>query len=207
VADQNTGFIEIALDRLAEIRGRLIDDATREPIAGLTMALVRASDQAVSTSPMGSAPPSTIGADGAFSFKRVYRDDYYLRIQSKPSVRVEEIPAKALEGENREKALKVPDPAEGYGVVLWPGEDATASTEPPLKLTSDNAEIGDIRLRQYKLHNLTGVLGPCDEGASIQLLVIGNNGGGTVRLADLDTKCGNGFRILNLPNGTFTLVA
>lgn len=207
VADQNTGFIEIALDRLAEIQGRLVDDATREPIPDLAVALVRADDRVVSTSPMGTAPPSAIGADGTFSFKKLYRADYYLRIQSKPTVRIEEIPAKDLEGENREKALKVPDAAEGYGVVLWPGEDANASSVPPLKLTSSDMDIGDIRLRRYKLHNLTGVLGPCDEGASIQLLLIGKNGGGTVRLADLDTKCGNGFRILNLPNGSFTLVA
>jgi hypothetical protein len=206
LASASAGFIEIALDRLAEIRGRLVDDATREPSADLTMALVRAGDRLASTTPMG-ATASATAADGTFSFKNLYRDDYYLRIQSKPLVRIEEIPAKELEGENRAKALQVPEPAEGYGAILWPGEDAIASNTPPLALAAEVMDVGDIRLRRYKLHNLTGVLGPCEEGTSLQVLILGKNGGGTVRLADLDTKCGAGFRILNLPNGTFTLIA
>jgi hypothetical protein len=206
-AGQNDGFIEVTLDRLAEIRGRLVDDETRKPIGGLNLALVRADILTISMSPMGVPVGTTTQDDGSFAFKGLTRGDYYLRIESPPKVLIQEIPAKDLAAETRDKALEVPEPAEGYGIVLWPGEDTATPQAPPLKLTSDVLDVGEIRLRPYKLHNLSGVLGACKEGAGLQVLLLGKNIATAVRLADLDTACGNGFRILNLPEGSFTLIA
>ncbi len=206
-AGQNGAFVEVTLDRLAEIRGRLVDDETRKPIAGVGMALVRSDLPTVSMRLLPVLVGLTTLDDGSFSFKNLTRGDYYLRIQANPSPVMQEIPANDLAPETRDKALEVPEPAEGYGIILWPGEDADAPKAPPLHLVSDLMDVGDIRLRRYKLHNLSGVLGSCPEGAGLQVLLLGKNGASTVRLADLDTACGSRFRILNLPEGTFTLVA
>jgi hypothetical protein len=206
-AGQNDLFIEVTLDRLAEIRGQLVDDETRKPIAGVNLALVRADILTISMSPMGVPVGTTTPDDGSFAFKNLTRGDYYLRLESQPKILIQEIPGKDLAAETRDKALEVPEPAEGYGIVLWPGEDASAPRAPPLKVTSDVLDVGEIRLRRYRLHNLSGVLGACKEGAGLQVLLLGKNVAATVRLADLDTACGNGFRILNLPEGSFTLIA
>ncbi len=201
---QNGVFIEATLDRLAEIRGRVVDDETRKPIAGLGMTLVRPSLRQVGTA--SSIPAGlTTQDDGSFAFKNLTRGDYYLRIEGTPKVVIQAIPAQDLAGEAREKALQVPEPAEGYGIVLGPGDSAAEPKAPPVSLAAELLDLGDIRLRRYKLHNLSGVLGACEEGAYLQVLLLGRNGGGTVRLADLDTACGNGFRILNLSEGLCSL--
>jgi hypothetical protein len=90
---------------------------------------------------------------------------------------------------------------------MWPGGDADISQAPPLHVASDVVDVGEIRLRRYKLHNLSGVLEGCETGAGLQVLLLGKSGLSMVRLTDLDTSCGSGFRILNLSDGTFTLVA
>jgi hypothetical protein len=206
-AGQNGVFIEVTLDRLLEIRGRLVDDETKRPIAGVGMSLARAD---ILTTPMSLLPVRvglTTQDDGSFAFKDLNRGDYYLRIQGAPLPVMQEIPAKDLAPETRDKALEVPEPGEGYGIVMWPGEDADVSRTQPFKLATDVADVGEIRLRRRKLHNLSGVLGGCEEGAGLQVLLLGKNVAATVRVADLDTACGRGFRILNLPEGTFTLVA
>jgi hypothetical protein len=194
--DKNV-FLEIALDRLAEIRGRLIDDESRKPAAGVHVTAVRADGLQMAALMKGAITPN----DGGFDFKDVNRGDYYLRIEGTPGPLFQSIPAKDLAGEGREKALQVPEPAEGYGIVAWPEEGGSA-----LHTASDVMDVGDIRLRRRKLHNLSGVLGGCEEGGSLQVLLLRKNGG-TDRLADLDSACGNGFRILNLPDGAFTLIA
>ena len=200
-------FLEVTMNRLADIRGRLVDDETRKPVAGVSMALVPPDQRVIWTTPMGMQDRATTQDDGSFQFTNLHQGDYYLRIQGNPMATMQEIPAKDLAGDGREKALQVPEPSEGYGIVMWPSDDADASTTQPLKVTSDVVDVGDIRLRRYKLHNLSGVLGLCEEGANLQVLLLAKNGQGSVRLADLDTKCGSGFRIVNLSNGTFTLVA
>jgi hypothetical protein len=143
----------------------------------------------------------TTADDGAFDFKDLNHGDYYLRIEGTPGPVIQPIPAKELAGEGRDAALQVPEPAEGYGIVRWPEDPGAA-----VHTASDVTEVGDVRLRRRKLHNLSGVLGGCDEG-SLQVLLLGKNGNRMERLADLDGACGGGFRILNLPEGTFTLIA
>ena len=205
---QNNGLIEVTLDRLAEIRGRFVDDETKKPIPGISMTLVRSDIGTISTNSSAvQVNLTTLPDDGSFVINNLTRGDYYLRIESSPKVLIQEIPAKDLAAETRDKALEVPEPSESYGIVLWPGEDTSAPRASPLKLTSDVLDVGEIRLRRYKLHNLSGVLGACKEGAGLQVLLLGKNVATTVRLADLDTACGNGFRILNLPEGSFTLIA
>jgi hypothetical protein len=76
-----------------------------------------------------------------------------------------------------------------------------------LHLASNIVDLGEIRLRRYKLHNISGTLEGCETGAGLQVLLMGKSGLSTLRLADLDTSCGSGFRILNLSEGTFTLLA
>jgi hypothetical protein len=196
-AGQSGAFLEVALERLAEIRGRLVDDESRRPVAGVHLTAVRADGVQMAALVKG----MTTGDDGNFEFKDLNRGDYYLRIEGTPGPVMQWIPAKELAGEGREKALQVPEPAEGYGIVRWPEDSG-----PAVHTASDTTEVGDIRLRRRKLHNLSGVLGGCDEG-SLQVLLMGRNGNRMERLTDLDGACGGGFRILNLPEGTFTLIA
>jgi Carboxypeptidase regulatory-like domain len=201
-AGQNSVFIEVALDRLAELRGRFVDDETRMPIAGLHVALVRPGLRSGDgLNLLGEPDGLTIEDDGSFVFKNLSKLDYYLRIESTPTVMLQEIPAKDLAPDTRDKALEVPESIEGYGIVMWP------SQAPPLHLASDLVDVGEIRLKRYKLNNLSGVLGSCDEGAGLQVVLLGKNGQNPLRLADLDTACGNGFRILNLSEGAYTLLA
>jgi hypothetical protein len=203
-ASPNSAPLEIQLQHLLEMRGRVISEDTRMPIPGLSFEVLRADLPTVGI--VGESIGSKVAADGSFSLGQLTPGAYLLRFAAAPATVLEEIPAKDLEGENREKALQVPDPVEGYGVVVWPGENADITVASAVKLDT-SMDLGEIRLRRYKLHNLSGVLTGCAEGTYLQLLLLQKRAAGKQRLADLDTKCGAGFRILNLPDGTFTLLA
>ncbi|HEY1760556.1 MAG TPA: hypothetical protein VGG72_34595 [Bryobacteraceae bacterium] len=205
---QNGSFIEVTLIRLAEVRGHIVDDETRKPIPGIHAALVRPDlRQGDGFSVLGDPNWGKIQDDGSFDFKNLTQGDYYLRIESTPRAVLQEVPAKDLAPETRDRALEVPEPIEGYGIVMWPGGDADISQAPPVHIASDVVDLGEIRLRRYKLHNISGTLEGCETGAGLQVLLLGKSGLSTLRLAALDTSCGSGFRILNLSEGTFTLVA
>ncbi len=74
-----------------------------------------------------------------------------------------------------------------------------------LKVSGGVLDAGEIRLVKRKLHNLSGVLLGCDSGASMQLLLAPPTR--RDKTLDHDLTCGDGFRILNLPDGSFTLSA
>lgn len=114
-----------------------------------------------------------------------------------------EIPAEQLAGDNRDKALEVPEGVESYGSVQWPqgsGESIEVGGQP--------VDVGEIRVKKTKLQNLSALVGPCEEGATIDVTLAQSNLGPVVLpVATKDITCGSGFQVLNIPDGQFTLYA
>lgn len=198
---QDTPSIEVLMSPLLDLRGRVVDEESRKPIPGLSLDLLQADTPAYAEIGV------VLQEDGNFIGRKLGGGDYFLRFKSTPYPEFQEIPALDLAGEKREKALEVPEPAEGYGIVVWPGESAEIPSTAPFRLSSNGADVGEIRLRRYQLHNFSGVLSDCQEGAYLQLLLYQKRGTVRQQLASMDTRCGAGFRLLNVPDGNFTLVA
>jgi hypothetical protein len=196
--------IQIDLGRVVGVMGRLIDDETGKPLRALRMeAMNRGSLEPVN----GAERVTTSLQDGSFLFDSLLPGEYFLRISSTPAPALQTIPAKDLAGENRAKALHPPEGALAYGILVWPGTTADIPQTSGLALTGGVTDVGNIRLARSKLRNIAGELLSCDQGASIQVLLVRQGGSATTRLVTLDTQCGAGFRISNLPEGAFTLAA
>lgn len=212
--DQQIAHVELRVTRLGSVRGVLADGETRKPLAGFKVEAVPRGSTPVRAGAIGtvvvipagfSSAPVVSQADGSFLLEGIPAAEFFLRITSDPSESIETIPAKDLAGDARDKALEAPEGTPGHGLVYWPGVDADMPLSPGLKVTGGTLDVGEIRLERRKLHNLTGVLNGCDPGASMQLLLAP-----PTRLSksvDHDLVCGEGFRILNLPDGSFTLSA
>lgn len=205
IATQETVLAEVLLSRLQGIQGVLVDDASRKPVEGLAVEIVQAQSQVISLMP-GQRTKTLSAADGRFAFAELPQGEYFLRISGKPAVSIEEIPAKDLEGDGRDKALQPPDGAASFGTIVWPGQTADIPSTPGIKLGAASVDLGEIRLTRGKLTNLMGLAGPCEEGASIQVMVSRPQVVAALGLlATRDLPCGSGFRLMNLPDGSFTV--
>ena len=205
--DETTVSVEIPLVQLQTLRGVLIDDETRKPVPGLGVELVAYSGGLEIGMTPGKMRTSS-AADGSFSFNELTIAEYFLRITDKPAPVVVEIPAKALEGDGRDKALETPDGAVSYGTIVWPGGNAELPTIPGVKVDGAPVDLGEIRLSKTKLRNLSGLVGPCEEGANVQIILSRPSTSPAVgMLATTDIKCGGGYQILNLPDATLTVSA
>jgi len=190
------------MPRMLSLTGRLVDDETREPIAGVQVSLV--------SYPRGMGMPASryqdravTDADGRFLIKDLFPVDAALRISAPPAATIREIPAKELAGDNRDKALELPPGVESYGSSQWPlGDNET------IKISNAPVDLGEIRLKKTKLHNLSALVGPCEDGARITVTLSHSAISPlTSPLAIEDIPCGSGFQIQNIPDGTFTLYA
>ncbi len=205
-ADQAPVYVEVLLAHLQSLRGALVDDETRKPIAGLQVELVLMPGAAMDV--MGRMTRAVSAEDGSFLFPELPRGEYFLRISDKPAIAIEEIPAKDLEGDGRDKALEPPEGAASYGTIVWPGRNADMPSTPGITLGSSAVDVGEIRLSRNKLTNLTGLAAPCEEGASLQVMVSRPSVAAALGLLTTrDLTCGDGFRLLNLPDGTMNLTA
>ncbi len=201
-AGQASVYVEVSMPRMLSLTGRLVDDETREPLAGVDVSLV--------SYPRGMGKPASryhdravTDADGRFLIKDLFPVDARLRISAPPAATIREIPAKELAGDNRDKALEVPEGPMSYGATMWP----PSSTE-TIKIGSSPVNVGEIRLTKSRLHNLSALVGSCEDGAMITVTLSHSAISPLASpLATEDIPCGTGFQILNIPDGTFTLYA
>ena len=199
VPDGDVLEIELGLAKLQTVSGILVDDETRKPIPALQVIVVDGEGKSVMS--------SASGPNGAFVLRTIPQGEYFLRIADQPRPLIREIPAKVLEGDGRDKALEVPEGAASYATIVWPGTNADIPKIPGIKVGGAPVDLGEIRLTKTKLQNLSGLVGPCEEGARIQLNLSAPEiltGG---MLATGDITCGGGLQLLNIPDGTFTLAA
>jgi hypothetical protein len=207
-ADQSSVFVEIPLVRLQSLDGVLVDDATRKPIPGLAVELIGNSADPMGLGALPRGTKTVSGPDGRFSFPELPRDEYFLRISDGPALSIGEIPAKQLEGDGRDKALEPPEGALSYGTIVYPGRNADVPSEPGITLGATPVDLGEIRLTRSKLQSLSGLVAPCEEGASIQINLSRPSAQAVLGLLTTrDITCGDGFQLLNLPDGTLTLTA
>jgi len=206
--DQKDAYVEVLLKKLQSLRGVIVDDATRKPIQGLTVEAIE------NSGPRRAEASAVTGPDGSFAIMQVRQGEYFLRISAGPAPIIGEIPAKALEGDGREKALEPPEGASSYGTIVWPGNNADIPTTPGIKLGSTPVDLGEIRLVRTKLANISGLVAPCEDGANVQIILsraaaASSPGSDASRamLATKDIACGAGIQILNLPDGTFDVAA
>jgi len=205
---QSTVYVEIALTRHESVSGALIDDDTREPIAGVDIELIAHRADLPGLDLMMAVAKTVSLADGTFAIADVPRGEYVLRITAKPSPAITEIPAKDLEGDNREKALATPEGTASYGTIVWPGQNADLPATPGVRVGAAPVDLGEIRLTKNKLRNVTGLIAPCEDGATIEIKLARKTADPFPDvLATREITCGSGFRILNVPDGTFTLTA
>ena len=202
-----TVSVEIPLVKLQSLRGVLVDDETRKPISGLGVELIAYSG-GLEIGMMPGKMKTTSYADGSFFFNDIQIGEYYLRITDRPSPVVVEIPAKALEGDGRDKALETPQGAVSYGTIVWPGNNADVPTVPGIKIDGAPVDLGEIRLSKTRLRNLSGLAGPCEEGANVQITLSRPASSPAIgMLATNDIKCGGGYQLLNLPDATMAVSA
>ena len=198
---QESVRVDLPIAKLQSIVGTVVDDETRKPIPGLQVSAVDPHGNSVTSAPTG--------PDGSFFLRDLPQGEYFLRIADKPEASIQSIPAKALEGVGRDKALKVPEGASSYGTIVWPGKNADIPMIPGIQVGNAPADFGEIRLTKTKLQNLSGTIAPCEEGASLQLSFSRpvTDAGSPTWQGRRDITCGDGFQILNIPDGTFTLSA
>jgi hypothetical protein len=205
-ANQASVYVEVPLTRLQSLSGALVDDETRKPIEGLAVEVIELRTDLLGAGIMVQGKPAISGSDGRFSFPELPRGEYFLRISDKPDLAIAQIPAKALEGDGRDKALEPPEGALSYGTVVWPGRNADIPAEPGITVGATPVDLGEIRLTRTRLLNLSGLIAPCEEGSSIQInLSRASAGAVSGLLANKDITCGDGFQLLNLPDGGFTV--
>ena len=103
-AGQSSVFVEVPVVRLQTLGGVLVDDETRQPIAGLAIELIGSSSD-----PLGGlvGTKAVSGPDGRFAIPDVARGEYFLRIVDQPASSIGAIAAKALEGDGRDKSPRV----------------------------------------------------------------------------------------------------
>ncbi len=207
--DQSSVFVEVPMIRQQSLGGVLVDDEARKPIGGLTVELLAPRPDLIgATDILVQGLKAISRADGGFSFPDVPRGEYFLRISDKPEPAIGEIPAKELAGDGRDKALEPPEGALSYGTVIWPGRNADIPSGPAITVGATPVDAGEIRLNRNRLQNLSGLVAPCEAGASIQIN-LSRPSADSARglLATRDLICGDGFQLLNLPEGSFTATA
>ncbi len=199
--EQKDVYIEVSLRKMQSLRGVILDDTSRKPIKGITV-------EALANSGALQIQVSVVtGPDGSFEIKPLPQAEYFLRISAGPAPVIAEIPAKALEGDGRDKALEPPEGASSYGTIVWPGSNADIPSTPGIKLGSTPLDLGEIRLVRTKLANLSGLVAPCEDGASVQIILSRASDPSHAMLATKDITCGAGIQVSNLPDGTFNLAA
>jgi hypothetical protein len=207
---QSSVYIEITLVRLQSLGGVLVDDETRKPIAGLAVELI-AKGNSTDVMGLGTLPRGTktvSGTDGRFSFPELPRDEYFLRISDKPEPLIGDIPAKDLEGDGRDKALEPPEGALSYGTIVYPGRNADIPNGPGITVGATPVDVGEIRLTRNRLQSLSGLVAPCEDGAKIHINLTRPSDIPVLGpLTTRDLTCGEGFQLLNLPDGSYTVTA
>ena len=198
---QASARVELPISKLQSVRGVLVDDENRKPIEGLQVSLADVHGKPV-------AGGST-GPDGSFLLPDIPQGEYFLRIADKPYASIQVIPVTALKGAGRDEALQVPEGASSYGTIVWPGRNADVPKTSGIRVGSAPVDLGEIRLSKTKLQNFSGLIGPCEEGASIQLSLSQPpvDAASPAWQGRRDITCGEGFQLLNIPDGTFTISA
>ncbi len=205
---QSTVYVEVALTKHESVSGALVDDDTREPIAGVDIELIAHRADLPGLDLTMSVAKTVSMPDGTFTIADVPRGEYVLRLTAKPSPAIAEIPAKDLEGDNREKALAAPEGTASYGTIVWPGRNADLPVVPGVRVGAAPLDLGAIRLTKNKLRNVTGLVAPCEEGSTVEVKLARKTADPYPDVvATREITCGSGFRILNIPDGTFTLTA
>ncbi len=206
-AGQSSVFVEVPVVRLQSLDGVLVDDETRKPIAGLAVELIGNSTDSIGLGALAQGTKAVSGPDGRFAIPDVARGEYFLRIVDQPAASIGAIPAKELEGDGRDKALEPSAGVLSYGTVVWPGRNADVPNEPGITVGPTPVDLGEIRLTKSKLLGLSALVAPCEDGASIQINLSRPSAQPLPLLTTRDITCGDGFQLLNLPDGTFTITA
>jgi hypothetical protein len=188
----------ITLARAAELVGRLIDDETREPIAGAKVyLLVRRWSRGNMTLERGLSVPVTTGADGNFRFTALPPSaDYLVSPHGIPT------PADLLvPGFTAEDVARTD---ESFAATYWPGGDSNAANTTAVSTGSTGyANVGNVHARKIQQYRARVALGACD---------------GSVRVTRLDLPsrtalplgvfpCGTQILLRGLDRGAHTLYA
>ncbi len=200
---QQSVNVDIKLARLGSVKGIVADADTGAPLGNTAVyAIAKYATQTV-TATGGPSKPMPAQADGAFQIDDLTDAEFFLRIVAGPEATIETIPAGDLAGEGRDKALEAPEGAVGYGDIFWPGGTGDMPQSGSLRVTSGLLDVGVVRIERRKLHTITGVINGCDPGASLLLTFAPSSRRDKTLTHDL--VCGEGFRILNYPEGSYML--
>src|SRR5262249_6453013 len=142
--------------RNGQVSGRVIDDESRQPLAGFFISL-RQSDR-----PNESIPPAKTDAEGRFIFRELPPGRYIATTRMPESDRTW-----ALEVFKPEDAAAMES---GYEQTYWPG-GLSEELASPVNLTSGGfAEIGTIVARKTTLYRaLVHLTGECPKDGRIEM--------------------------------------
>lgn len=202
---QQRATVDIKLQKLGSVKGVVVDAESGSPIGNVAVyaGARHAYELVTADGPVSPRKPPVARVDGGFSIGNLTDAEFFLRIVTGPEASIETIPAKDLAGDARDKALEAPEGAMGYGDIFWPGGTGDIPDARGLKVTSGTLDVGEVRIEKRKLHTITGVVNGCDPGVSL-LMTFAPSGRRDKTLTH-DLVCGEGFRILNYPDGSYTL--
>lgn len=198
-AVQPAAVAHVSLLRAGEISGRVLDEDTREPVAGVSVSLfTRQWNYGQLTLQPGANKLAVTDEEGRFHFAGLRPAEYLAtaRAQALGPVRVLQSPPPS----DREKV------DEGYPPAFWPG-GADASAAFATVLTSGGyAEVGTMFVRKVPQYRVQAKLqGSCPEGETVRLSLLRRNGGAASSLGSF--PCNAEPLLAGFDPGTYALYA
>lgn len=191
--------VNISLMRVGEVNGRVLDESTREPVAGVGVSLFIKQWRYGQLSPSSLArDPAITDGDGRFRVTELRPGEYIASARPAAFATV-----RVVKDFSKTDVDKID---EAYPATYWPGGSEAALAFGATLTSGGYADIGNIFVRkvpQYRIR--AAVQGNCAEGDLINLSLLQRNGGSATSLGTF--ACSSELLLRGFDPGSYVLYA
>ncbi len=195
-AGQPQTNVSVALARVGEVTGRVIDEETREPVAGVEIALLTKQWRLGQLNFGAPRMPVATNAEGIFRFTGLPPGEYIVSARQRPSS-IQKLDNFAVADANKID--------EDYPATYWPGGGDAASAFGAVLTPGGYADVGTIQVRKFPQYRVLVTMANCPEGEAIRLSVVQRNGGAASAVGPF--PCGKNFLLRGFDSGSAVLYA
>jgi hypothetical protein len=197
-AARREATVNITFVRVGEINGRVVDEETREAIAGVPISIFT-KQWSFGQLNLGAAnrEPAITDAEGRFRIQGVRPGEYIA------SARDRTINIQPVEKFTKADLDKTDD---AFPATYWPGGSDAATAFGATLTSGGYADLGTILARkatQYRVH--VTMTGPCAEGESVRVWILKRNGGRAPSVGS--HPCSGELLLRGFESGSYVLYA
>ena len=193
--------VELLLYRANSISGRVVDDETREPLAGLQVTALRSRWYQGGRVNVPTGKRTSTDADGRFLIDGLPSTEYYLEFNGGPSIK-EAITTDFTKEETRQSDL-------GYPRTYWPGGLSPEATAPLTLSGGEQLDLGDIVMTKRPAYQARVSFAnvECDPSEEMAIMLFQSGLGLYSIRARGRSRCGAPFLVKGLVAGRYQLMA